>query len=144
MNFADSRVKCESLCIILMTQRNLKHSAPSVRALSLPSRGPSFQKTNFASTWGLGTAGELQYEVQYPMLCPTLISSHDIISIKNIDSCLTNISRQIQELSLSFLLTSQKKVYFKSQILECWNQHWRIPEYLYCISISQFFNFYKV
>ena len=33
MNFADSREKCESLCIIPTTQRNLKHPAPSVRAL---------------------------------------------------------------------------------------------------------------
>ena len=33
MNFADFREKCESLCIISTTQRNLKHPAPSVRAL---------------------------------------------------------------------------------------------------------------
>ena len=33
MNFADPREKSESLCIKPMTQRNLKHRAPSVRAL---------------------------------------------------------------------------------------------------------------
>ena len=33
MNFADPREKCESLCFKPTTQRNLKHPAPSVRAL---------------------------------------------------------------------------------------------------------------
>ena len=35
MNFADPREKCESLCVKPTTQRNLKHPAPSVRALLL-------------------------------------------------------------------------------------------------------------
>ena len=33
MKFADPREKCESLCFKPSTQRNLKHKAPSVRAL---------------------------------------------------------------------------------------------------------------
>ena len=35
MNFADPHEKSESMCIKPMTQRNLKHLAPSVRALTL-------------------------------------------------------------------------------------------------------------
>ena len=33
MNFADNRVRLESLCVKSTTQRTLKHQVPSIRAL---------------------------------------------------------------------------------------------------------------